>query len=94
MPAKVVSNNTGFIKHLTYRRELRMLARFLNLSKILRKLYYYWSRPRDGILIKEVGGISGRFFINTPGELRVVESMGVGEVENSAVCGKVGSCGV
>ncbi|XOB41510.1 MAG: FkbM family methyltransferase [Candidatus Nealsonbacteria bacterium] len=64
------------IKRLTYSRKFRRLARFLHLSNILRKLYYYFLHPPDGILTLEVSGITAQFYIRTPGELRVLESMG------------------
>lgn len=78
MSAKVVNNNMDFIKRLTYRRELRKLVRFLHLSKVFRKWYYSWLRPPNGIMTMEVRGISSQFYIQTPGELRILESRGGG----------------
>ncbi len=78
MPAKIVNNNMNFIKRLTYRREFRKLARFFHLSNFFRKWYYSWLRPPNGIMTIEIRGISSQFYIQTPGELRILESRGGG----------------
>lgn len=68
----------NIIKRTTYSRIFRKLTRSLHLSNILRKWYYLWSRPRNKVLNLEVSSISGQFYIQTPGELRILESMGGG----------------
>lgn len=67
-----------FLRRLSYWSLGRQVIRILHLHNIFRKWYYYWSRPRNGILTIEVRGISAQFYIHTPGELRVLESMGGG----------------
>ena len=67
------------LKRLTYRPEFLALARRLGLSKSLRKCYYYWARPRNGILRLQLGGREAQFFVRTPEELRILESAGGGE---------------
>lgn len=71
-------NTTNIIKQLTYNRLLRKVARFFNLSNLFRKLYFYIGRPRDGILRLESDGLKSQFYVKTPGELRILESMGGG----------------
>jgi FkbM family methyltransferase len=39
-------------------------------------LYFWWARPKDGILPLELAGVQGRFFVRTPEELRILESAG------------------
>lgn len=68
----------NIIKRLTYRREFRRLARKLHLSKIARKCYYRWLRPRNGILTLEISEIWAQFYIRTAEELRLLEKMGGG----------------
>jgi len=65
-----------FFRKLTYNKVLRELARRLHLRIIFRKIYFFLARPRKGILNLKVGGVGARFFVKTPGELRVLESMG------------------
>jgi FkbM family methyltransferase len=63
------------LRHLAYRRELRSLAHFFGLSRILRNCYYRLARPRDGILRLEVHGIIGEFRIHAGEDLRFLEAM-------------------
>jgi hypothetical protein len=58
------------LKPLTYRPEFIAVASWLGLRGTLRRAYYWWARPPDGILRLEVGGISAQFYARTPGELR------------------------
>jgi FkbM family methyltransferase len=71
----------NIFKRLTYQPALIRLARGLRLSKLLRKWYYWWARPDDGIVVIDVGGIQARFYVRGPEELRIVESAGGGEDE-------------
>lgn len=64
------------LKQLTYRPEVIALARKLHLRSILRKWYYWWARPRDGIMRVELAGTSAQFYVRTPEELRLLESAG------------------
>jgi len=66
----------NFLRRLTYRTEPIILARWLGLRSTLRKLYFWWARPKDGILPLELAGVQGRFFVRTPEELRILESAG------------------
>ncbi len=70
-----------FLRRLTYRRELKALARVLGLRRILRDRYYRWSRPPDGILEFGIGEITGRFYVRTPGELRNLDPAGGAQKE-------------
>jgi len=52
------------------------LARALGLRGALRKLYYRLVRPSDGLLAVTIGGVTGRFRVDNPDDLRVLESAG------------------
>ena len=67
------------LRRLTYRRELRGLTWRLGLSRVLRKWYYHWACPRNGILQLGAGGITGKFQIHTCEELRFLEAMALYE---------------
>ena len=66
----------NFLKKLTYRTEVITVARWLGLRPILRKAYFWWARPKDGILAVELAGVKARFYVRTPDELRILESGG------------------
>ncbi|MGB0036224.1 MAG: FkbM family methyltransferase [Candidatus Acidiferrales bacterium] len=65
-----------FLRRLTYRSELKMMARVLGLRRILREQYFRWARPADGTLTFGVGRIAGRFHVRTPSELRNLDPAG------------------
>jgi len=65
-----------FLKRLTYRPEVIAAAKGFGLRPILRKWYYWWARPRDGIVRLELAGTSAQFYVRTPEELRLLESAG------------------
>jgi FkbM family methyltransferase len=64
------------LRRLTYRPEVKTLARALGLRGILRKWYYRWARPSDGIVNVRVAGINAQFYVRTPGELRNLDPAG------------------
>ncbi len=66
----------SFLKQLTYETAVIKAARWLGLRRLLRKLYFWWARPKDGILPVELAGIHAHFFVRTPEELRILESAG------------------
>jgi FkbM family methyltransferase len=66
----------NFLKRLTYRTEVITVARWLGVRPILRKLYFWWARPKNGILPVELAGVKARFYVQTPEELRILESTG------------------
>jgi FkbM family methyltransferase len=51
-------------------------ARLLRLRSTLRKWYYWWARPRGGIVVVKLAGTSAQFYVRTPEELRLLESAG------------------
>lgn len=65
-----------FLRRLTYRREAIAVARSLGLRSVLRKSYYWWARPRDGIVHVKWAGASAQFYVRSPEELRLLESAG------------------
>jgi len=66
----------NLLKRLTYRHEVITLARWLGLRPLLRKGYYWWARPHNGILRLQIAGVPLQFRVHTPEELRVLESEG------------------
>jgi FkbM family methyltransferase len=66
-------------KHVGYLRPLIGMARMFHMSGLMRKIYYLFARPKDGVLPMSLAGIVSRFRIHTPEELRILESMGGGE---------------
>ena len=66
----------NLLKRVTYRTEIITVARWLGLRPLLRKLYFKWARPKNGILPVELAGVQARFFVRTPEELRILESAG------------------
>jgi FkbM family methyltransferase len=64
------------LKRLTCRPEVIKVARWLGLRRLLRKGYYWWARPRHGILRLRIAGISSQFRVHTSEELRLLESEG------------------
>jgi FkbM family methyltransferase len=64
------------LERLTYRTEVITLAKWLGLRSILRKLYFWWARPKDGLLAVELAGVRARFLVKNPEELRILESAG------------------
>ena len=64
------------LRRMTYHPSVIKLARRLGLRRLLRKGYYWWARPRHGILRLRIAGIPLQFRVHTSEELRVLESEG------------------
>jgi len=64
------------LRRITYHPGVIKLARGLGLRSILRRGYYWWARPSDGILKLEIAGVPVQFHVHNPEELRVLESAG------------------
>ncbi len=71
-----MSTMMNSLKRLSYRPEVLKPIQKLGLSSILRKAYFQFARPRNGILETEVAGIRASFYARTPEELRILESAG------------------
>lgn len=69
------------LRSLTYRNSVRWAVRRFRLQRFLRRQYYVWARPGDGIVHWQVGGINARFHVRTPGELRVLDPAGQAQDE-------------
>jgi FkbM family methyltransferase len=65
-----------YLKGITYNPTLRNIVRNLGLTKAFRNLYFLLARPKDGIISYDISGVNAKFYIRTPGELRLLESMG------------------
>jgi len=64
------------LRRLAYRPEVKTLARALGLRRILRKWYYRWARPPNGIVNVRAAGMNAQFHVRTPGELRNLDPAG------------------
>ncbi len=64
------------LRRLTYRPELKTLARALGLTKTLRNWYYRLFRPPNGIVNVEVGNVTAQFSVSTVAELRNLDPAG------------------
>ena len=60
------------LKRLSNRPELIWLARAFGLREFLRRCYFRWARPVDGILQLELAGMKAQFYVRTPEELRML----------------------
>ncbi len=69
------------LRRLTYRPQVVAGARLLHASGILKKLYYRWAGPADGVLRLNLGGIDASFYAQTAGEFRTLESVCAGGEE-------------
>jgi FkbM family methyltransferase len=74
-------SGADFLKRVTYRPEVKALARALGLGKTLRGWYFRCALPSNGIVEHQVGGVTGRFYIRTPGELRNLDPAGCAQRE-------------
>lgn len=70
------------LKRLSYRPEVLGPIRKLGLSPILRRAYFQFAKPRNGILETEIAGVPVKFYIRTPGELRNLEPAGGAQQES------------
>jgi FkbM family methyltransferase len=64
------------LRQVTYHPSVIKLARWLGLRAVLRRGYYWWARPADGILKLQIAGVAVQFHVHNPEELRVLESAG------------------
>ncbi len=61
------------LRQQTYRPGLVALARGLQISGSLKKWYYRWTVPPEGIFRLKLEGLDTCFYARTPGELRLLE---------------------
>lgn len=78
----------NLLKRLTYRTEVITLVRRLRLRSLLKKWYFWWARPSDGVVRIEVTGVEARFYVRTPGEMRNLDPAGGAQAE-FPILGKV-----
>lgn len=64
------------LKRITYRPEVLKPIQKLGLSSVLRRAYFQFAKPANGILQTEIAGVPARFYARTPEELRILESEG------------------
>lgn len=70
------------LRQVVYWRSAVGLARFLGLSKLMKRMYWKLTCPADGIYNAECSGIEARFYVRTAGEWRKMEgTYGTGAVE-------------
>jgi len=68
-------NKKSFLKSLSYNPFIIKTIRFFHLRSILRKCYYYWACPKNNILQLQIDKIDAKFYVPTPDELRLAESV-------------------
>lgn len=66
------------LKKLTYNPLVIRIVRALGLRSALRKAYYAWARPRNGIMPVKLGEFDCRFHVRTPEQLRMVGKAATG----------------
>lgn len=64
------------LKRISYSPTISKIIWKLRLAKIFRQLYFLLNRPLGGIIRVAVGGLETNFYVNTPWELRALESAG------------------
>ena len=69
------------IKKISYHTVIVGAVRFLHIQKILKYAYYYFNRPKDGLVPLEISDIKISLYIDKPAELRCLESIGKAEGE-------------
>jgi FkbM family methyltransferase len=74
-------SGSDFLKRVTYRSEAKALARALGLRKTFRNWYYGCARPSNGIVEHRIRGLTARFRVRTPGELRNLDPAGGAQQE-------------
>ncbi len=75
----------NFLVKLTYHPRVLRIVWALRLRGIVRKLFFLAERPRDGILQIDVVGTSAKFYVRSPGELRMLQKAGIGYFEQSVM---------
>ena len=65
---------TSRIRHISYKPLVVRLIQFLRIRALMRKLYFTLARPRNNIKRIFFEGINAQFLVNTPQELRLVET--------------------
>lgn len=65
----------NFLKKISYNPLVVKLVSFLHLRTILRKMYFYISRPKNNILDVLVLDLMAKFYVKNPDDLRLVESV-------------------
>lgn len=68
----------SILKRISYNTLVIRSVRALGLRTTLRKAYYIWARPRDGILPVKLGEFDCRFHVGTPEHLRMIGKAGSG----------------
>ncbi|MCX6720720.1 MAG: FkbM family methyltransferase [Candidatus Staskawiczbacteria bacterium] len=65
----------NFLKKVSYNPFFVKAARVLHLRGILRKGYYILFHPKDNVLKVDFFGVLNKFFVKSPDELRIIESV-------------------
>jgi FkbM family methyltransferase len=74
-------SGADFLKRMTFRPEVKALASVLGLRKTFRTWYYRRARPSNGIVEYRIRGLTARFHVRTPGELRNLDPAGGAQQE-------------
>ena len=67
-------NLPDWFRRLTYQPFLVKIVQFLHIRSLMRRFYYLLARPDEKIKQVSFNGIEAKFYVNTPLELRLVET--------------------
>ena len=68
----------SLLKELSYNPVVIRSVRALGLRSALRKAYYVWARPRNGIMSVKLGQFDCQFYVRTPEHLRIIGKASTG----------------
>ena len=60
----------NWIRNFSYNNSIRRIAQIFRINNLLKRVYFFFFKPREGKLTLEIDGIRAHFFSNTPEQLR------------------------
>jgi hypothetical protein len=69
----------SILRKISYNPLVIRSVRALHLRTALRKAYYFWARPRNGIMPVKLGEFDCQFHVRTPEQLRMVGKAAMGQ---------------
>ncbi len=68
-------NKNNILRKISYNSFFVKAAKFLHLRFVLRKIYYFLFCPKNNILEVNLSGVLSKFYVKSPDELRIIESV-------------------
>jgi FkbM family methyltransferase len=75
----------NFLKTISYNPFFVKAAKFFHIRSVLRKIYYLLFCPKDKLLKVDFSGIDAMFYVKSPDELRLIESVAGDEGEKKVL---------